>query len=79
MNAIAVLVREISIVGSLGYGRNGATADFEVALDLLARHGEAIRRELVTHRFPLSRIDEAFRAASDKSHGAIKVSVRPEG
>jgi 2-desacetyl-2-hydroxyethyl bacteriochlorophyllide A dehydrogenase len=33
--------------------------------------------ELVTHRFPLERIDEAFRTAVDKPEGFVKATVLP--
>ena len=34
-------------------------------------------RDLVTHRFELERIREAFETAADKKRGAIKVAVTP--
>jgi threonine dehydrogenase-like Zn-dependent dehydrogenase len=33
--------------------------------------------DLVTHRFPLDRIDEAFHAAIDKPRGFVKATVIP--
>ena len=30
---------------------------------------------MITHRFPLDRIQEGFAAANDKSSGSIKVSI----
>jgi L-iditol 2-dehydrogenase len=35
--------------------------------------------ELVTHRYPLERIDEAFRTAVDKPEGFVKATVLPNG
>jgi threonine dehydrogenase-like Zn-dependent dehydrogenase len=32
---------------------------------------------LVTHRFPLATIDEAFRTAIDKPEGFVKATVTP--
>ncbi|MEW6270662.1 MAG: alcohol dehydrogenase catalytic domain-containing protein [Thermodesulfobacteriota bacterium] len=76
INVPLVLMREVRILGSVGYARSAGRADYEIALDVLAREGELLRRELITHRFELDRVDEAFRAAADKGGGAIKVSVR---
>ena len=75
--ALFVLVKELRIIGSLVYGRAGARADFDIALDLLHRHGPRIAQTLITHRFPLDRIDDAFRAAADKTTGSIKVTIAP--
>jgi threonine dehydrogenase-like Zn-dependent dehydrogenase len=35
--------------------------------------------DLVTHRYPLERIDEAFRSAVDKPEGFVKATVLPNG
>jgi 2-desacetyl-2-hydroxyethyl bacteriochlorophyllide A dehydrogenase len=78
INAIHLMIREISLKGSLAYGRDGARADFDIALEILAARGELMRRHLITHRFPLASIDDAFHAAGDKTSGSIKVSVRPD-
>ena len=70
-------MREIRLVGSLTYGRTTARADFDVALNLLADHSQLIG-EMITHRFDLTSIQQAFETASDKRQGAIKVSVVPQ-
>jgi len=75
--ALFVLVKELRILGSLVYGRAGARADFDIALDLLRRQGKRIAETLITHRFPLDRIDDAFRTAADKTTGSIKVTIAP--
>jgi threonine dehydrogenase-like Zn-dependent dehydrogenase len=36
-----------------------------------------MRREMVTHRFPLDQIQAGFEAAHDKAGGSIKVSIAP--
>lgn len=77
LNALFLMMKEVKIVGSLCYGASGSRADFEIALDILARHGELMREQMITHRFPLERIGEGFEAANDKSSGSIKVSIAP--
>lgn len=77
LNALFLLMKEARIVGSLCYGATGSRADFEIALDILARDGEAMRREMITHRFPLEDIGAGFQAANDKASGSIKVSITP--
>jgi L-iditol 2-dehydrogenase len=71
--ALALVVKEVRLVGSLTYGRAGTRADFEVAIQLLAR-APAVR-EMITHRFGLEGIQAALETAADKSRGAIKVTV----
>jgi len=73
--ALFVLAKELRVIGSFVYGRAGARADFDVVLDLLRRQGAELARRLVTHRFPLESIGEAFRTAGDKTTGSIKVTI----
>lgn len=70
-----LVLREIRLIGAVGYGRGRDRADYEIALDVLARDGALIARTMITHRFSLDRIGDAFRAAADKQSGAIKVGV----
>ncbi len=65
---------EATITGSNCYGYSGMETDFEAAIDLITS-GRAPVTQLVTHRFPLPEIVEAFRIAADKTSGAIKVHV----
>lgn len=67
---------EVTIVGSFGYGRWGARADYEDAIAILARHQDRLS-PLVTHTFPLDAAADAFATAADKRSGAIKVVVTP--
>ena len=48
--------------------------DFHLAVDLIAR-GEIDMAPFITHRFPISRVQEAFDLASSKEDGALKVSL----
>jgi len=68
--------RELEIVGSNMYGASRRGSQFRAAVELLPRYASEIA-PLQTHRFALSRLDDAFAAASDKHSGAIKVTVIP--
>ena len=48
--------------------------DFHLAVDLITR-GEIDMAPFVTHRFPISRVQEAFDLAYTKGDGALKVSL----
>jgi len=76
LNALALVLREVRIIGSLTYGRSGPRADFDVALQLLAAQPERFRA-LITHRIGLNDINNGFTIAADKRSGAIKVAVQP--
>jgi len=73
--ALFVLAKELRIQGSFVYSRAGARADFDIVLDILRRHGKQIGETLITHRYPLDRIVDAFRTAADKTTGSIKVTI----
>lgn len=74
INGILLVVKEVRLVGSMTYGRTIAGADFERALDLLAKNPRAFGN-LVTHCFSLDDIATAFDTAANKRSGAIKVTV----
>ncbi|HLW69737.1 MAG TPA: alcohol dehydrogenase catalytic domain-containing protein [Candidatus Binataceae bacterium] len=74
--ALDFSTKEITLVGSNCYGRHGARTDFAIALELLHNHASTLTA-LVTHRFPLDKINEAFSAAADKHSGSIKVHIVP--
>lgn len=76
VNALVLMLKEIRLVGSLMYGRSGTRADFDVALDVLARRVDDAAA-LVTHRLPLGEIAEGYRLAADKSEKSVKVSILP--
>jgi threonine dehydrogenase-like Zn-dependent dehydrogenase len=68
-----VTMSELSIVGSFIYGA-GQGGEFAAAVDLLPRWQPELAL-LQSHQFKLESIEEAFRCASDKSTGAVKVSI----
>ncbi len=76
-DATTMVVKEVSVRGSMTYGRSGARADFDRALTLLAQRPDTFR-SLITHRFGLDEIDRAFATAADKRSGALKVQVRTD-
>jgi len=76
---LIMLVKEVRMVGSMIYNRPAqGRADFDVALELLASRSQALRR-LVTHTFDLSDIQKGFETAADKTSGAVKVMLAPNG
>lgn len=76
LNALSLVLKEVRLIGSLTYGRAGRRADFDLALGLLAAEPERFR-QLITHRFRLAEITQAFETAGDKGSGSLKVSVQP--
>ncbi|MFQ6075487.1 MAG: zinc-binding dehydrogenase [Candidatus Bathyarchaeia archaeon] len=69
-----IVNNELHIVGSLCYGYSGLKADFDASIELIAS-GRVDPTSIVTHRFPLEEIGEAFRIAADKTSGSIKVLI----
>lgn len=75
LDGLRLMTHEIRLIGAMCYAGLGNRADFEIALDLLGRSGDAIRGQVVTHRVPFEALSEGFRLAADKTTGSIKVSV----
>jgi L-iditol 2-dehydrogenase len=68
---------EMTVVPVFSYARWGTVTEYQIALDGVAQ-GQLPVHLMVTHRFPLDRIDDAFRAAADKDvSGAVKVVINP--
>jgi len=74
INALAMLIKEVRLVGSMTYGCADRRSDFEIALQMLNDHRSAAC-DLVTHRFELEQIRNAFETAADKKNRSIKVVV----
>jgi threonine dehydrogenase-like Zn-dependent dehydrogenase len=72
-----LLTSEITIVPIFSYARWGTATEYQIALDGVSQ-GRLIADAMVTHRFPLEEIDDAFKAAADKDTSrAVKVIVNP--
>ncbi len=67
---------EARLIPSLGYCEHNGLREMEEAAAMLAVDPE-IAATVITHRFPLDDAVEAFRVASDRSSGAIRVVIEP--
>jgi 2-desacetyl-2-hydroxyethyl bacteriochlorophyllide A dehydrogenase len=76
IHPIFFFLKEVRLVGSNCYGRGGRQSDYELAIEIMRRNAETLR-PLITHRFPLEHIADAYATADDKSSGAIKVHINP--
>ena len=73
---IPASMKELDFRWSYTYGEHEHGHDLDDAVALLAGDPE-IAATLITHRFPLEDASEAFRVASDRAAGAIKVVLEP--
>jgi threonine dehydrogenase-like Zn-dependent dehydrogenase len=64
--------KEPVLIPSAGYHCKSTNRDFAEAGTILHRHPD-ISQALVTHRFPLDGVTEAFATAANRAAGAIKV------
>jgi len=69
-----IVSKELQVVGSMCYGYSGMQKDFSAVIELVARK-KINALPLITHRFPLTEIGQAFRTAVDKASGSIKVLI----
>jgi len=74
IHPMLLLLKEARIVGSNCYGRSGGKADYQLAIEIMRRNAERLR-PIITHRFPLDEVAQAYATADDKSTGAIKVTI----
>jgi threonine dehydrogenase-like Zn-dependent dehydrogenase len=73
---LALFLKEGTLAWSNCYHRGPGAPDFEEAVRILDAERDALGR-LLTHTVPLAEIERAFRLASDKRAGVVKVSVAP--
>lgn len=74
LNALGLVLKEVTMVGGITYCRPGLHSDFDVALGIL-RDNPDRARAVITHRFPLAEAASAFATAADKSTKSLKVQV----
>lgn len=65
--------KEIELIPSMGYGFKSPNRHFEEAGKMLQTDPD-VASALVTHRFPLDGVTEAFATAKNRSAGSIKVA-----
>ena len=53
--AVALMARELTLVGSMCYARDRRVGDFALALEVLGRHRDVLA-ELITHQFSLDQV-----------------------
>lgn len=69
--------RELTVTWAFCYGRRDGEKEFQIALNLMGA-GKLDPTPLITHRFPLHEIEEAFAVADGRdAHSSIKVLVLP--
>ena len=69
-----IVSKELHVLGSACYSYSGLKKDFDAVIELVATKKVDVT-PLITHRFPLNEIGEAFKIAADKISGSIKVLI----
>ena len=75
LGGLALILKEVTVVGGITYCRPGLRSDFDVAIGILQSDPERARM-VITHRFPLDELTQAFATAADKGTKSIKVQVQ---
>jgi len=71
-----MFMKELKILTSFMYDRQGLMRDVDIAAQLLAQRPE-LPNIMITHRLPLDAAAEAFAIAANREAGAIKVVLEP--
>jgi 2-desacetyl-2-hydroxyethyl bacteriochlorophyllide A dehydrogenase len=69
-----IVSKELQVTGSSCYSYSGLKKDFDAVIALVAAK-KVDATPIVTHRFPLEKVGEAFKTAADKTSGSIKVMI----
>ena len=73
----SLMRKEATIKFMYSYSMWKFVPEFQIALDLLS-NGKLFAQSIITHRFPLEKIEEAFDVAANKhKSGAVKVLLTP--
>jgi L-iditol 2-dehydrogenase len=75
LGGLALILKEVAVVGGITYCRPGLHSDFDVAIGILRSDPERARA-VITHRFPLDEAALAFATAADKGTKSLKVQVQ---
>ena len=73
---ITTLMKELTWLAAMAYERRDGVREVEEVAAMLGANPD-IGPTLITHRFPLDDAAEAFRVATDRAAGAIKVVLHP--
>ncbi len=76
VNVAAALNHEKRLFFAISYAALDGVHDMDVALEIMGS-GAVPVADLVTHRYHLDELEQAFTAADDKSTGALRVAVVP--
>ena len=76
INALHLALKEIEMIGSMTYNAKDGHVDYEIALEVVGGYSTEMK-SLVSHRFDLTRANEAFHTAADKSTQSLKVHFNP--
>jgi 2-desacetyl-2-hydroxyethyl bacteriochlorophyllide A dehydrogenase len=74
LGGLTLILKEVTVVGGITYCRPGLRSDFDVAIGILQSETERARA-VITHRFPLDGVAQAFATAADKGTKSLKVQV----
>jgi len=75
IDLIGLLTKELTLSGAWGYGYWTHMKEFAISLELLAK-GKVTAKPLITHRYSLERISEAYETAIDKERTkSVKVQI----
>ena len=75
IDMFGLLTKELRLTGAWGYEYWTHTKEFAISLELLAR-GKIDAKTLITHRYPLDKVSEAYETAMTKERKkSIKVEI----